>query len=149
MKDTLKLIGKGRGGWHASGVSQWGTVSCSSYDTREEQLLKFAAQAEDGALVYDASKAGPEFEIMVVSGPMFDPRLPPDGVDRFTKGDRSVMIRMMPGFEGGFKDLAEAALSETYCGFDKVGSGIYESIISAIPGVRVGHVREGKVVWKE
>ncbi len=147
--DVLKLIGKGRNGWHASGVGQWGTVSCSSYDTREEQLLKFAAQAEDGALVYDASKAGAEFEVMVLSGPMFDPKLPPDGVDRFTKDDRAAMARMMPGLGGGFKDLAKAGMRETFCGFDKVGSKIYEEILSAVPGVRIGHVHGGQVVWKE
>lgn len=149
MKDKLKLIGKGRSGWHASGISQYGTVSCSSYDTREEQLNKFVADAEDGALVYDASKAGPEFETMVISGPMFDPKLPPDGVNRFTKDDRATMFRMIPGLGGAFKDIAKAGMSEAYCGLDMVGSKIYEELLSVVPGVRIGHVQDGKVVWKE
>ncbi len=149
MNDVLKLIGKGRGGWHASGISPYGTVSCSSYDTREEQLLKFVRDAEEGALVYDASEAGPEFEVMVVSGPMFCPKLPPDGVNPFSKGDREAMTRMMPGLGGGFKTVAKAAMRETYCGLDQVGSAVYERILRCVPGVRVGRVREGRVVWSE
>lgn len=149
MEDVYKLIGKGQSGWHAAGISRWGTVSTSSYNTGEDQLLEFAKKAEEGALVYDASEAGPQFVTVVLRGPMFDPKLPPDGVNRFSQKDREAMARMMPGLGGGFKTVAKAAMEEGYCGLDQVGVNVFESILRTVPGVRIGHVREGVVVWEE
>lgn len=150
MTDVVKLIGKGRSGWHAKGVSPWGTFSSSSYDTRDEQMEKYAAQAEDGSLVYDASRVGGELESWVYRGPMCDPTLPPDGFKRFSDDLRHVALRMSPGLGGAFKTFALLAQDEKFSGLDYVGAGLYEALIrAALPGVRVGHVVSGKVVWDE
>lgn len=145
-----QVIGRGFNGWHATGVDvsssggqldpyeYWTGVKCSGY----------LAEAAEGALVYDAQDADAgAFTSFVMRGPMVSPALPPDGVDRFSKADRETALRMAPALGGGFKTLAVMAQSEQFSGMDRVGVAVYESLLRKVPGVKIGKVHNGAVVW--
>lgn len=146
----FRLIGKGLSGWHASGKDNHGNkVSSSTYDTREGQLNEYVSQAENGALVYDASMAdSEEFTDFVCSGPMCDPYLENGKVHSFSKEDRKTALIMAPALSGGFQTYALLAQDEKFSGLDYVAIDIYEALLRKIPGIRLGKVNDGNVIWE-
>jgi hypothetical protein len=135
-----KCIGRGFAGWHAS------AVDCSSSGGTLEGYLE---KAEENALVYDAEESDSEaFINHVMRGPILCHRLSPDEDDKFTDADRKAAARIMPALGGGFKTLAALSQSKSYSGLDKVGIGIYERLLLQIPGIKIGRVVTGRVVWR-
>jgi len=144
-KTTWGVIGKGLAGWHAQSAD--GNTSSTSYDRRPEQAAEYARDAVDGALVYDASEADVDaLTDHVFKGPMCNPSLPPDGYRRFM--DRETARMMLPGLSGAFKAYAEAAQNPQFSGLDYVGTGIFESLLRKIPGIKIGKVLNGKIAWE-
>jgi hypothetical protein len=151
MKTTYYVIGRGLAGWHATGkgVSSSGGSLYPQKWHAGGMTTGYLEQAAEGALVYDASEADERsFYKLVISGPMVDPSLGPDEVNRFTTKDRDAMTQMLPGLQGGFKTLATLALDQNYGGLDKVGVNIYYTLLKQVSGMRLGHVRGGKVEWE-
>ena len=159
MTQVWHIIGRGWAGWHAKGIN----VSSSGGDIvprwRSEHrtaamMASYCQEAVEGALVYDASgcEATPEgreaFIRQVCNGPMCDPSLPPDGIKRFSQELRESARSMMPGLGGAFKALAGAAQEEDFTGLDYVGLAVYENILRAIPGIKIGHVYHGEILWE-
>jgi hypothetical protein len=133
-------LGRGLAGWHAS------ARDCSSSGGTLEGYVE---NAEENALVYDADEADEgAFIKHVLSGPMLSHSLHPDADDKFTDADRKAAARMMPALGGGFKTLAALSQSESYSGLDRVGIGIYERLLLQIPGIKIGRVVTGRVVWR-
>lgn len=145
------VIGRGFNGWHATGVdvsSSGGQLDPYTYWTGAP-VAGYLAEAIEGALVYDAEAADPNaFVKLVMNGPMVNPALPLDGVDRFTKADRDAALRMAPALGGGYKNIAVLAQSEKFTGLDRVGVGIFESLLRKVPGVKIGKVQNGAVCWE-
>jgi len=145
------VIGRGFNGWHATGVdvsSSGGNLDPYTYWTGAP-VPGYLAEAVEGALVYDAEKADPKaFIALVMSGPMVNPALPPDGVDRFSKADRDNALRMAPALSGGYQTLAVLAQSDKFTGLDRVGVAVYESLLRTVPGVKIGKVVKGAVRWE-
>lgn len=133
-------IGRGAGGWHAN------RHNCSSTGGSLEGYLK---DAEEGCLVYDGKGANlAKWVHLVVSGPMVGHNLPPGTVDRFSDKDREAARTMLPGLSGGFEKLALAAQHPKFTGLDQVALDVYEGLLRQVPGVRIGHVVGGQVVWE-
>jgi hypothetical protein len=144
QKQPWLVIGRGFNGWHAS------RVNCSlSGAYGEARGAELARDAADGALVYDASAADSgAFVRLVLSGPMVDPALPPDGVDSCSAGLRHAMLEMAPALGGAFQTYALAAQDEKFRGLDRVGTGVYEALLRTVPGVKIGRVVAGEIVWE-
>jgi hypothetical protein len=150
------VIGRGFNGWHAKGVnvsSSGGDIVPRTFWTGE-RMATYTEQAVEGALVYDA-KACEESEEgraafikLVFSGPMVNPELPPNGVEHFSDADRKAALRMLPGLSGGYDTLAMLAQSEAFTGLDYIGVGVFEALLRSVPGVRIGHVKNGAIAWE-
>lgn len=144
-----EIIGRGKAGWHANAknvTSSGGDLNPYTYWTGEK-CSGYAKEAAEGALVYDAKDADENaFAALVISGPMVDPSLPPEAVNKFGGADAAAQMR--PGLAGAFGQLADAAQSPTYSGLDYVGLGIYRRLLAAVPGVKFGRVEGGIVVWE-
>jgi hypothetical protein len=139
-KENWLKIGRGFAGWHAN------KDCCSSSGGSLEGYIEEAAE---GCLVYDAE--GTDFNTfakLVISGPMVKFTLPAGQVERFSDEDRAAARRMLPGLSGGFDTVATLAQSITYCGLDYVALDVYEALLRAVPGMKVGHVVKGKIVWE-
>ena len=149
------VVGRGLAGWHVCGVDADGnSVSGSGGDLEDRSwpsgfCAGYVSEAVEGALVYDGEEADDgAFIDFVVSGPMVDPKLSPDGVRRFGETERRPAARMLVGLQGAYAVMAAAAQDERYGGLDSVGVGVYERLLRGVPGVKIGHVRGGKVVWE-
>jgi hypothetical protein len=144
------VIGRGFNGWHATGVnvsSSGGSLDPYTYWTGEK-CQGYAGEAIEGALVYDASEAeGAAFIAHVMSGPMVDPGLPPEGIDRFSQASKDTALLMAPALGGGYQTLAVLAQSEKFTGLDRVGVAIFEGLLRKVPGVKIGKVHNGAVAW--
>lgn len=156
MQTEYRLIGRGFNGWHASGISRGNKVSSSGGSLLPESwwaggmTTGYLQQAAEGCLVYDAAQADESaFIRLVLKGPMCDPTLEPFEVNGFSEQDRVIAQSMLPGLEGSYKTLALVAQSRTYSGLDYVGVGIYEELLRKVPGVRIGHVKQGAIEWDE
>src|SRR5262249_41280187 len=133
------IIGRGKAGGHAAAHN----VSSSG-----GTLEGYVARARDGALVYDADGAEYDaFVDLVISGPMVDVDLPAGAVKRFTDGETAA--RMVDGLEGAFKTLAVLAQDARFGGLDYVAVDVYEALLGRVPGVKIGHVRDGVVIWDD
>lgn len=151
MSDTKwAIIGRGRAGWHAAAknvTSSGGTLEPATYWTGAP-IAGYAAEAQEGALVYDARDADEAaFTHFVISGPMVDPGLPPEGVNRFD--DKDAAARMAPFMAGAFQVLAQAAQLDDYSGLDYVGIAVYRRLLAQVPGVRFGTIQNGIAVWDD
>jgi len=135
------IIGRGKAGWHAAAHNM-----SSSGGT----LDGYVAQAAEGALVYDADGADYDaFARLVISGPMVDPGLPAGGVHRFMDRESAARMAGPGGLDGAFQTLATLAQSESYSGLDYVACDVYERLLRTIPGVKIGHVRNGLIEWDD
>lgn len=140
------IIGQGFAGWHAK------ATNCSSSGGTLEEYL---TEAREGALVYDASKSDYNaFCKLVISGPIVRSNLPPKTVKRFGAEDAEAARRMLPGLSGGFeiiaaKAIAEVASGKKFSSLDEISTDLFEDLLREIPGVRIGHVVNGKVEWEE
>lgn len=139
-RDRYGIIGRGKAGWHAAAHN----VSSSG-----GTLAGYLTEAADGALVYDADAADYDtFSDLVISGPMVDPGLPAGAVRRFSDGETSARMAGPGGLTGAFRTLAVAAQSPAFSGLDYVACDVYETLLRAVPGVKIGHVRAGAVEWE-
>ena len=126
------VIGRGFSGWHATGVN---VRSSGGYLERmpwmKDDESSYAESAVEGALVYDArhlesdTDACNTFIDHVVKGPMCDPSLSLDGANRFVAHE-----------------------DKPYGALDHVGMGIFETLLRNVRGIKIGHVRNGRVVWE-
>mgnify|MGYP001589621265 CR=1 FL=1 len=155
MKTRWAVIGRGFNGWHAAApnvTSSGGHLD--DYLWRGEPTTGYASEAAEGALVYDAEaceadEAGRNAYIdLVLRGPMLDCALPPDGVSKFSLEGRQAARRMLDGLQGAFATYATLAQDEKFTGLDYVGLGIYEALLRRVPGIKIGRVRGGKVIWE-
>lgn len=143
------VIGRGLAGWHALGLK----VSSSGGDLDDRPWWAGGIQAGylsgavEGCLVYDAAEADREaFTHLVLSGPMCDPELAPGTVNRFT--DQTTAARMAPWLGGAFQQIAAAAQDPEYGGLDYVAVDVYRTLLAKVPGIKLGTVRAGVVVWE-
>lgn len=151
------VIGRGFAGWHATGknVSSSGGDAYDRAYTRADGSVDerkgYLSEAYAGCLVYDASEAdAAAYTRHVISGPMVDPSLKPYEVERFTSRDRENARAMLPALGGGFRALATLAVTDAaFGGLDKVGVKVFAALLRSIPGVKVGWVRKGTVVWEK
>jgi len=145
------VIGRGFNGWHAKGdgvSSSGGTLDGHTYWTGAK-VAGYAAEAVEGALVYDAENAEPNaFVSLVMNGPMVNPAIPPDAVHAFDQRGRESLARMAPALGGGYKTLAIAAQDDKFTGLDSVGVAVYERLLRKVPGVKIGKVSNGAVIWE-
>jgi hypothetical protein len=161
MKKILwSVIGRTRNGWHATGagpVKSFGNSGgtyrekerVTTYSNSEATLADLAANAVDGALVYDMTGVDEGLATrFVVSGPMVDPALATGEVKRFGEEDRKAAARMLPDLEGSFHTFAKAAQNPKFSGLDTVAPDVYIGLVRALPGARVGRVHGGAVVWE-
>ena len=133
------IIGRGLVGWHAAGLTDLGqgkdrpgaTTTSSGGDLLPYRYGAtpcpgYAAEAVDGAPVYDASEADARaFSQFVIKGPMVSAALEPDGWTKF-----------------GHSENRPRAL-------DTVGTARYVRLLRAsVPGVKFGRVEAGAVVWE-
>ena len=154
MGDNIwHVIGRGFAGWHATGIntSESGG-NLNDYRWNDGMTKGYLSNAIEGALVYDAkhleqTDSAKDFFKLVINGPMVKPDLPPDAIERFSSKQRETAKLMMPGLSGGFDTLAKLAQNEKFSGLDYVGVKVYESLLRQIPGIKIGHVRDGAVVW--
>lgn len=123
MRKQWYVIGRGFSGWHATGIAVRSSAgSCNEY----------AKEAFEGALVYDAMHLHDNetlrnaFVDLIIKGPMCDPALPPEGVKRWIKGERGHIYRAL----------------------DCVGVRVYDRLLRSIPGIKMGYVRKGEVMWE-
>lgn len=146
------VIGRGFNGWHAEGLDVSSSGGClEDYTHWTGQKCKgYVSDAYSGCLVYDASEATfAAFSRLVMSGPMVSPKLGLFEVSRFSDKDRATAALMAPGLAGTYKALAIAAQDPEYGGLDCVGIGIYEKLLRKVPGIRIGKVIKGAVVWEK
>jgi len=123
------IIGKGFAGWHAEDTT--GKVSSSGGQLED----RYASEAIDGALVYDASNVEySTYSAFVIRGPMVNPGLP------------AGMIRKMLDTPRKFEPAV-----------DRIGNGIaladvaldvYESFLRQVPGIKFGRIHKGRVLWE-
>jgi len=153
--ESWKVIGRGFNGWHACGHntrSSGGELEPGRYPFGGEHG-GYLAEAAEGALVYDAQhlewipESSGAFIELVISGPMVDVDLPSFGERRFGEDLQDIARRLLPGLEGDFRTLASMAATGKYGGLDRVGVGIFEELLRRVPGIKIGHVRSGRVEW--
>lgn len=121
-----KLIGRGKAGGHANGLTEENATSGSGATIEE-----YAKQAKNGTPVYDAMEADYDaFVSHVYRGPIVDPTLPAGTVGLFMGG------------------------SKPYRTTDRIGSLDTVAVDVAlwllfrnVPGVRFGIVKSGAVQW--
>jgi len=149
-KKAWHIIGRGWNGWHAKGID----VSSSGGDLQPRpwhaggMTTGYLEEAVEGALVYDASEADREtFARLIISGPMVDPRLAPDAGAPLDEETREAAARLAPALGGTFGRLAAAAATGRYRGLDSVGIAVYRQLLATVPGIRIGTVRDGALVW--
>lgn len=155
--EKWKLIGIGFSGWHAKRKNS----SCSSYYKDLATLESFVKDAEEGAVVYDASNANlSAFVNFVSNGPMLDFDLYGKEYEIFSSDSRTAALSMCGpgGLSGGFEKLVyiEAAQEISkkkiggFGGFDMVSLDLYLNLMREyVPGVRFGKVINGNVVWED
>jgi hypothetical protein len=131
-KDSWAVIGKGFSGWHANGKTYGNCkTNTSTYDPSEACLVRFAIDGEEGALVYDASGSDEEeFTKLIISGPMVNVDLPSQSCQRL------------------FEEVTPYSTEVKLSSIDYVSPDVYREMLSKIPGVRLGHIEGGKVVWE-
>lgn len=155
MKREYHVVSRGFNGWNAKGInvtSSGGSLEGHTHWTGEK-VEGYLASAIDGALVYDAAHLedtpAADFINLIISGPMCDPGLGIAEVSRFGDKDKESLARMKPLLGGAFRRLAEVVeQNPKFTGLDRVGVGIYKELLKAIPGMKIGHVLNGKVVWE-
>ena len=152
MDYRYHVVGRGKAGWHAKGInvsSSGGDLENGVYWTGAP-TTGYRHQAVDGALIYDAKDADDAaFTRFVISGPMVDPSLDPEGVDRFGAEDRATAARMAPSLDGAFGVLAVMAQSDTFSGLDSVGVNVYRRLLRQVPGIKIGTIRAGGIIeWE-
>lgn len=138
MKNEWYIIGRGINGWHANGInvsSSGGDLLPTTWWVDKHIVPGYAADAIDGAFVYDASEltgdALDAFITAVVCGPMVNTSLDPEA--------------WIAGFTND-----EPADRTTYRGLDYVGIARYERFMrESIPTARFGHIRNGICEWEE
>lgn len=146
MRDQpWKVIGRGINGWHAKNDT---TSLSGAYG--DDDGTRLARNAVDGALVYDAQDADlSAFSALVTRGPMINTEIPPDMIESFSSELRRAALEMAPALGGGFQAYALAAQDPRCTSLDLVGVGVYEGLLRKVPGVRIGRVMAGAIVWEK
>lgn len=144
--DRTCIIGRGKCGWHASGISRWGTFSSSG-----GELAKYASEAPEGCPVYDAREADTDaFASLIISGPMVDARLSAGEIKPFGEKEKRAALGMLGpgGLSGGYETLVAMAIAGLGS-LDSVAPDVYIQLLrEKVPGVRIGRVEEGRVIWE-
>lgn len=127
--EKWKLIGIGFCGWHAKKKDHSGVSDYKDLKTLEF----FAKEAEEGAVVYDASQANLNAYVdFMFKGPMID-------FDLFGKE-----------YELSDSNMDFSSKIGGFSGFDFVAPELYLCLMREyVPGVRFGKVINGKVEWED
>lgn len=142
--DIVKIIARGKIGWHAEGLTKDGNRFSSSGGSLEDYLK----QAPDGTPVVDAIDADyGAFAKLVIDGPMLDLTLPKGTVSRFGKKDQETLAMMLPGLGDAFKVIGLGNLAG-FTSLDQVSLDIHLELKRKIPGMKFGVVQNGKVEWE-
>ena len=152
-KMTTVLIGRGMAGWHADSVGETppeGERYTSTGSSSGGTLETYLKEAPAGTPIYDASECDFDtFAHFVMKGPMVRGTLGKGEVSRFTKEDKECLLGMLPGLSGGFDTLAVLALNDL-SSLDYVSVDVYLQLLQEkCPGVKVGKVYGGQVVWDQ
>lgn len=153
MRDTKwAVVGRMKAGWFADGggdehnrvSSSGGQLEPYQYWTGE-QCSGYAAEAQEGALVYDAEDADyDEITRVVIRGPMKDCSLAPFSVSPFDLEYPRTVVEIESVDEVTVESLAAMGVGS----LGTVGLGIYEHLLRQIAGIKFGRIHEGKVVWE-
>ncbi len=87
------------------------------------------------------------FAALIISGPIVEPRLGLADTKPFT--DRATAANLAQFLEGSFQTIALLAAGQTYRGLDEVGVDVYAGLLARVPGIKLGRVIGGQVVWAE
>lgn len=137
------LIGRGKAGWHSTGLSHGNQCSSSG-----GSLEHYLAEAKDGTWIYDAEEAEDRaFVRWVIAGPMFNPLLKPEEISSFSSEDKKTLLGLLPGLGGAMQTLAVMTLGELSY-LDYVGLEVYLAGLREIPGLKVGRVYNHQIVWE-
>jgi hypothetical protein len=123
QKENYVVIGRGKAGWHArvSNISSSGGA-----------LEKYVSEAVENCLVYDADNVDYDmFWDIVVKGPMADTSLPEKTVKKFIENETRLVTDQ-----------------EQFRAFDSVSLDVYETILRQLPGMKIGRVTHGRVIWE-
>lgn len=145
------IIGRGKAGWHSSGLSTWdGGKTWNRCSSSGAMLETYLSEAEDGCLIYDADAADTDaFARLVITGPMCDASLEPGTVHPFGDDMKRAALGMLPGLSGGFETLAAMAISGLGS-LDTVAPDVYIQLLKErVPGVKTGKVINHLPVWDE
>lgn len=152
-RNVWHMIGRGKAGWHASGIMDGNKTSSSGgnllpymWTPTNEMQDGYAREAIENALVYDADEAPyDEFSKLVIAGPMFEALL---GEWEYELGILDHVHHILHPSDRyaltieSLKDLGIRSLSY-------IGVGIYEKLLRNILNVKIGHVHNGECVWEE
>lgn len=143
MKTQWLVIGRGKVGWHARGFDDDKNAVSSNGGSLEEYLK----EAVVGCMVYDALNADHDaFIKYVYCAPILDLALKPNEVRHFQ--DHKVLTAILPALGGAFETIGQIGLNNIGS-IDSVGIDVMRALLAKIPGIRLGIVISGRVVWQE
>lgn len=145
MKTKWFLIGRGKNGWHASGLENGNKVS-SSGGTLQEYLQ----ESDDGVIIYDAEDADmATFVRWTYRGPMVNILLKNGEVHRFMEGKPSVdMMATESGYQAADLDRLLYDGSHKVGALDYVALDLYMAMMKyQVPGVKTGKVIGHAIQW--
>ncbi len=120
---TWHVIGRGFNGWHATGInvrSSGGDLMPYTYWTGAA-CAGYAAEAVEGALVYDA---------------------------KHLRDDQDAALAFVKHVVTGPMLKPELTEDEGQTAFSFVTVKTFESLLRQIPGIKIGRVINGNVVWE-
>lgn len=137
------LIGRGKAGWHSSGISEGNQCSSSG-----ATLEKYLEEATDGTVIYDVKEVDISvFTEFVYKGPMFNPLLEKYVIDCgfIDKSEYKTLFGIIP--PKGCK-LSSMKMDEIKA-FDFVGLDVYVYLLKEkLPGIKIGVVTNHQIVWE-
>lgn len=135
MKRKLHLIGRGLVSWFAEGLNEDNNCISSMGAANAEEYI---SDAIPGALVYDASEVDPAlYRVHVINRPLLDLRLQPNQFKEFLEWSYQPIQEHSPG--SPLPDLHS---------LDYVGIGLYETLLRAVPGIKIGRVFGDAISWE-
>jgi hypothetical protein len=145
-KSKLHILKQVKNGWHGQGVNFSVTfyttniIHCLNSDYDYSDCVAIDAHEIDWGKAVD----------MALKGPMCEPSLPPNTVDKFLDKHKRTLTDMLPGLGGDFKTIGLMTLvSEgTICSLDYVSRDIYVNLWRGA-GAKIGKVVNGQVEWEQ
>lgn len=152
-RNVWHLIGLGKAGWHASGLTDDNIQTTSSggdllpymYIPSNNMQDGYACEAIENALVYDASDCPyDDFTRLVISGPMFNPSL---NEWEYEHGILDHTRTLLPLAER--ECTLESLKALNIRSLSYVDVNIYKQLLSNIPNMKLGYIHNGEVTWQQ